>query len=259
MTSWTDRSTMSTGDGTTSLRLPDGFTDVFTSRLVELNGLRLHAVTGGDGPPLLSVGGWPQNLVRLAGSDARARPRATPSSPVDLARGRALRQARRRLRRRHDGRRSGRADGRARARPVRRGRPRHRHVDGYALAADHTERVGRLAVVEAVIPRVSCRPRRSSARPRSTRSSGSSASTGSPTSTRKLVRGRERLFFGWQFATKAATPTAIPAYAVDVYVDAIAEDPRALRASFAYYRGGGLGGELPADEEPLPPLGPVPR
>ena len=43
-----------------SLRLPDGFTDVFTSRLVELNGLRLHAVTGGDGPPLLLVGGWPQ-------------------------------------------------------------------------------------------------------------------------------------------------------------------------------------------------------
>jgi hypothetical protein len=63
MTSCTDRSTMSTADGPTSLsslRLPDGFTDVFTSRLVELNGLRLHAVTGGDGPPLLLVGGWPQ-------------------------------------------------------------------------------------------------------------------------------------------------------------------------------------------------------
>jgi len=44
MTSCTDRSKMSTADGTTSLsslRLPDGFTDVFTSRLVELNGLRL--------------------------------------------------------------------------------------------------------------------------------------------------------------------------------------------------------------------------
>lgn len=43
-----------------SLRLPDGFLDVFTSRLVEVNGLRLHAVTGGDGPPLLLIGGWPQ-------------------------------------------------------------------------------------------------------------------------------------------------------------------------------------------------------
>jgi pimeloyl-ACP methyl ester carboxylesterase len=52
----------------------------------------------------------------------------------------------------------------------------------------------------------------------------------------ELVRGRERLFFGWQFATKAATPTAIPAYAVDVYVDAIVADPRGLGASFSYYR-----------------------
>ena len=52
----------------------------------------------------------------------------------------------------------------------------------------------------------------------------------------ELVRGRERLFFGHQFATKAATPTAIPAYAVDVYVDGIVADPRGLRASFAYYR-----------------------
>ena len=56
MTSRTDRSKMSLS----SLRLPDGFTDVFTSRLVEVNGLRLHAVTGGEGPPLLLINGWPQ-------------------------------------------------------------------------------------------------------------------------------------------------------------------------------------------------------
>src|SRR3982750_3555733 len=43
-----------------ALRLPDGFTETFTTRHVEVNGLRLHAVTGGDGPPLLLVGGWPQ-------------------------------------------------------------------------------------------------------------------------------------------------------------------------------------------------------
>ncbi|WP_233224075.1 hypothetical protein [Amycolatopsis sp. CA-128772] len=52
----------------------------------------------------------------------------------------------------------------------------------------------------------------------------------------RLVRGRERLFFGTQFATKAATPAAIPAYAVEVYVDAIVADPKGLRASFGYYR-----------------------
>jgi hypothetical protein len=32
--------------------LPAGFTDTFTSRYIETGKLRLHAVIGGDGPPL---------------------------------------------------------------------------------------------------------------------------------------------------------------------------------------------------------------
>jgi len=40
--------------------LPAGFTDTFTSRYVDTGNLLLHAVTGGDGPPLLLVHGWPQ-------------------------------------------------------------------------------------------------------------------------------------------------------------------------------------------------------
>ena len=41
--------------------LPAGFTGTFTSRYVDAGGLRQHVVTGGDGPPLLLVHGWPQN------------------------------------------------------------------------------------------------------------------------------------------------------------------------------------------------------
>lgn len=41
-------------------RLPAGFTDTFTSRYVDTGELRLHAVVGGEGPPLLLVHGWPQ-------------------------------------------------------------------------------------------------------------------------------------------------------------------------------------------------------
>ena len=41
--------------------LPAGFTDTFTSRYVDAGGLRQHAVIGGDGPPLLLVHGWPEN------------------------------------------------------------------------------------------------------------------------------------------------------------------------------------------------------
>ena len=39
--------------------LPEGFTDTFTSRYVDTGDVRLHAVIGGDGPPLLLIHGWP--------------------------------------------------------------------------------------------------------------------------------------------------------------------------------------------------------
>ena len=41
--------------------LPEGFTDTFTSRYIDTDELRQHAVIGGDGPPLLLVHGWPEN------------------------------------------------------------------------------------------------------------------------------------------------------------------------------------------------------
>ena len=37
--------------------VPEGFTDTFTNRFVEAGDVRLHAVTGGDGPPLLLIHG----------------------------------------------------------------------------------------------------------------------------------------------------------------------------------------------------------
>ena len=40
--------------------LPEGFTGTFTSRYIDTGGLRQHVVTGGGGPPLLLVHGWPQ-------------------------------------------------------------------------------------------------------------------------------------------------------------------------------------------------------
>ncbi|HEX4659491.1 MAG TPA: alpha/beta hydrolase, partial [Streptosporangiaceae bacterium] len=51
-----------------------------------------------------------------------------------------------------------------------------------------------------------------------------------------LVRGREEVFFGWQFANKASTPAAVPGYAVNYYVEAITRDPDALHCSFEPYR-----------------------
>ncbi|WP_033286679.1 alpha/beta fold hydrolase [Streptomyces sp. NRRL F-525] len=183
-----------------SLRLPDGFLDVFTSRLVEVNGLRLHAVTGGDGPALLLIGGWPQTWYAWREVMPALARRHTVVA-VD-SRGAGLSD------KPDDGYDAGTLAADLVALMAALGHDRFDVVGhdigtwtAYALAADHPERVGRLTGLNE-----------------------------------ELVRGREQLFFGWQFATKAATPTAIPAYAVDVYVDAITADPRALRASFAYYR-----------------------
>jgi pimeloyl-ACP methyl ester carboxylesterase len=39
--------------------LQAGFTETFTSRFVDTGEVRLHAVIGGDGPPLLLIHGWP--------------------------------------------------------------------------------------------------------------------------------------------------------------------------------------------------------
>src|SRR4029077_8544755 len=39
--------------------LPSGFTDTFASHDVDTGDVRLHAVIGGEGPPLLLIHGWP--------------------------------------------------------------------------------------------------------------------------------------------------------------------------------------------------------
>jgi pimeloyl-ACP methyl ester carboxylesterase len=49
------------GNVSTAPRLPAGFARTFTSRYVQANGIRQHVVVGGGGPPLLLVHGWPEN------------------------------------------------------------------------------------------------------------------------------------------------------------------------------------------------------
>jgi pimeloyl-ACP methyl ester carboxylesterase len=217
-----------------SLRLPDGFLDVFTSRLVEVNGLRLHAVTGGNGPALLLIGGWPQTWYAWREvMPALARRRTVVA--VD-SRGAGLSD------KPDDGYDAGTLAADLVALMAALGHDRFDVVGhdigtwtAYALAADHPKRVGRLAILEAVIPGLTPSPPFFGPAAANLKlwQFGFNRLTDL---NEELVRGRERLFFAWQFATKAATRTAIPAYAVDVYVDAITADPRALRASFAYYR-----------------------
>jgi pimeloyl-ACP methyl ester carboxylesterase len=61
--------------------LPEGFTGTFTSRYVDAEDLRQIVASGGDGPPLLPVHGWPETWYawRLVIPEmARVRRRPSP-------------------------------------------------------------------------------------------------------------------------------------------------------------------------------------
>jgi pimeloyl-ACP methyl ester carboxylesterase len=104
---------------------------------------------------------------------------------------------------------------------------------GYALAADHPGRVARLAVAETPLPGVSPSPPLF-ANAHLNNALWHFAFNRLAEVNDQLVTGREEVYFGWQFATKAAR--ALPGDAVRYYVDALAAGPDALHASFAIYR-----------------------
>jgi hypothetical protein len=206
--------------------LPAGFTGTFTSRYIDTGELRLHAVIGGEGPPLLLVHGWPDFWYawRLL-MPALARDFGTsPSTSAAWA----CPTNQRRLRHRHPRRRPGRADGRARLPAVRRGRARHRIRDQL--------RAGRG-------PPGPGRPRRARRDSRvSGNGSGSSAFPARPLNDRlwhlgfnridtlneQLVAGREDAFYRWEFDAAAKK---LPDDVIDYYVRTLS-NPDSLRGSF---------------------------
>jgi pimeloyl-ACP methyl ester carboxylesterase len=213
-------------------RLAEGFTDIFSSRWVQLGDLRLHAVAGGQGPPLLLLAGWPQSwyawrhvmpslatTFTVVAPDSRGvglsdKPRAgydTASLASDMV---GLMSAFS-----HD-----------RFAVV-------GHDIGmwvaYALAADHPQRVSRVAMAEAIVPGLSDSPLLFMPKGPVNRQYHL-AFNRLESLNEQLVEGREHLFLGHQFATKAVRP--LPQYAIDYYVQTLAGDRDALRACFEFYR-----------------------
>ncbi len=162
--------------------------------------LRLHAVIGGEGPPLLLVHGWPENWYawRLL---MPALARDFEVIAVDQ-RGMGLSD------KPQDGYDTGTLADDLVALMDALGHERFAVVGhdtgfaiSYALAADHPDRVERVALAEIPgLPGNGSRHRPCSSPGRSTTGSGTSASTGSTSCNEQLVAGREDIFFGWEFA-----------------------------------------------------------
>ena len=212
--------------------LPEGFTGTFTSRYIDTGDLRQHVVTGGDGPPLLLVHGWPQTWYawRLV-MPALARD-FTVVAPDQRGCGLSGKP--------EDGYDTGTLAGDLAALMDALGYRRFAVAGhdtgmwiGYALAADHPGRVDRLAVAETPLPGVSPSPPLF-ANAHLNDALWHFAFNRLAEVNDQLVTGREDIYFGWQFASKAARP--LPGSAVRHYVDTLAAGPDALHASFAIYR-----------------------
>ena len=157
--------------------LPARFTDTFTSRYIDTGEVRLHAVIGGEGPPLLLVHGWPQTWYawRLV---MPALARDFEVIAVDQ-RGMGLSD------KPQEGYDSGTLAGDLVALMDALGHERFAVVGhdtgfiiGYALAADHPDRVDRVALAEIPGPPGWLPHRPYSSPSRSTTGSGTSPSTG---------------------------------------------------------------------------------
>jgi pimeloyl-ACP methyl ester carboxylesterase len=212
--------------------LPAGFTDTFTSRYVDTGEMRLHAVTGGKGPPLLLVHGWPQLWYQFR-MIMPALARDFSVVAVDQ-RGIGLSD------KPHDGYDTATLASDLVALMDGLGHPRFALYGtdvgmpiAYALAADHRGRVDRLAVSEAPLPGISPSPPLFLPPPLNAML-WHLAFNQLPKINEQLVTGREEIFFGAEFDASAGTHK-LPDDAVRYYIDTL-KDPDHLRGSFEFYR-----------------------
>jgi len=228
---------LSTPEGPLSVsgapNLPAGFTDTFTSRYIDTADLRQHAVIGGEGPPLLLVHGWPENWYawRLL---MPALARDFEVVAVDQ-RGIGLTD------KPQDGYDTGTLAGDLVALMEALGHQRFAVVGhdtgliiGYALAADHPDRVERVALAEVPGPPGAIpAPPLFVPEPINNKLWHIPFNRVNDTLTEQLVRGREDVFFGYEFAIQGGKP--LPDDALRYYFS-VFSDPDVLRGSFGFYR-----------------------
>ena len=213
--------------------LPAGFRDTFTSHYVDTGELRMHAVIGGHGPPLLLVHGWPQTWYQWR----HVMPALAKDFTVIAVDQRGIGLT--------DKPENGYDDGSQANDMVALmsalGYQRFAMIGfdtgmpiGYALAADHPERLERLVVGEAIVPGVTTSPPLLVPGPYNKRLWHIAFNRLGPEVNEALVKGREDVYFGAEY-TGSPGP-ALPAEVVKYYVERLADGPNALRGSFGWYR-----------------------
>jgi pimeloyl-ACP methyl ester carboxylesterase len=212
--------------------LPAGFTETFTSRFVDAGDLRLPAVIGGEGPPLLLVHGWPETWYawRLL---MPALARDFTVIAVDQ-RGIGLSD------KPQDGYDSSTLAGDMVALMDSLGHERFAlaghdtgFVIGYALAADHPDRVARVALAEIPGP-----PSAAASPPVFVPGFVYDRLWHIPFNRveklpEQLITGREDVYFGYEFAIQGG---GLPAEVIDYYVRTVS-NPDSLRGSLGFYQG----------------------
>jgi pimeloyl-ACP methyl ester carboxylesterase len=212
--------------------LPAGFTDTFTSQYIDANGIRQHAVIGGDGPPLLLVHGWPQNwyawrmvMPALARDFEVIAPDQRGTGLTDKP---------------QDGYDPGTLADDLVALMDALGHHRFAMVGtdtglpiGYALAADHPDRVDRVALAEVPGPPGAVpQPPLFLPEPLNNRFWHIAVNRLDEVN-EQLVRGREDIYFGYEFGIQAGKK--LPDDVINYYVGLL-QNPDSLRGSFAFYR-----------------------
>ena len=212
-------------------QLADGFSDTFTSRRIDTGQVTLHAVVGGDGPPLLLVHGWPETwyawrlLMPALAKDFAViavdqRGMGLSDKPMSGYDTRTL-----------AGDLIGLMDALGHERFAVAGHDTGFAIS-YALAADHADRVDRVALAEIPGPPGSApSPPLLAPGPLNDRL-WHLAFSRIDTLNEQLVVGREDLFFGWEFDAAAKK---LPQDVIAYYVGLLS-NPDSLRGSFGFYR-----------------------
>jgi pimeloyl-ACP methyl ester carboxylesterase len=212
--------------------LPAGFAESFTSRYIDAGDVRLHAVIGGDGPPLLLVHGWPEtwyawrlvmptlakNFQVIAVDQRGIGLSDKPQDGYDT--GTLARDL------------VGLMDALGHQRFAVMGHDTGFAI-GYALAADHPDRVERIVLADLPGP--------------PTTAGSPPAFAPTPINNRlwhipfnrvetlpeQLIEGREDIYFGYEFAIQGGE---LPEELIAYYVDLLRSDRDALRGSLGFYR-----------------------